>query len=60
MNEALLDLTSRIYTDFRFDTKVTTVRTTVEEVFKKRRGVCQDLRISRSPACGQSTSPHVT
>jgi transglutaminase-like putative cysteine protease len=43
MNEALLDLTSRIYTDFRFDTKVTTVRTTVEEVFKKRRGVCQDF-----------------
>ncbi len=41
--EALLDLTSRIHTDFRFDSKVTNVRTTTEEVFKKRRGVCQDF-----------------
>ena len=43
MREALLDLTTRIYTDFRFDTKVTNVRTPPEEVFKKRRGVCQDF-----------------
>jgi len=43
LREALLELTTRIYTDFRFDSKVTTVRTTVEEVFKKRRGVCQDF-----------------
>ena len=43
MREALLDLTSRIYQDFRFDSKVTNVRTTVEEVFKKKRGVCQDF-----------------
>ncbi len=43
MREALLELTSRIHRDFRFDAKVTTVRTTVEEVFKKRRGVCQDF-----------------
>ena len=43
MREALLELTSRIHRDFRFDSKVTTVRTTVEEVFKKRRGVCQDF-----------------
>jgi transglutaminase-like putative cysteine protease len=43
MREALLDLTTRIYKDFRFDSKVTTVRTTIEEVFKKRRGVCQDF-----------------
>lgn len=43
MREALLDLTSRIHHEFRFDSKVTTVRTTVEEVFKKRRGVCQDF-----------------
>jgi transglutaminase-like putative cysteine protease len=41
--EALLDLTSRIHTDFRFDSKSTNVRTTPEEVFKKRRGVCQDF-----------------
>jgi transglutaminase-like putative cysteine protease len=43
MPEALLDLTARIYKDFRFDSKVTNVRTPAEEVFKKRRGVCQDF-----------------
>ncbi len=43
MPEALLDLTARIHKDFRFDPKVTNVRTTPEEVFKKRRGVCQDF-----------------
>jgi transglutaminase-like putative cysteine protease len=41
--EALLDLTTRIYKDFRFDSKVTNVRTPTEEVFRKRRGVCQDF-----------------
>jgi transglutaminase-like putative cysteine protease len=43
MPEALLDLTARIHADFRFDSKSTNVRTTPEEVFKKRRGVCQDF-----------------
>ncbi|MDQ1451239.1 MAG: hypothetical protein QOK38_1105, partial [Acidobacteriaceae bacterium] len=43
MAEALLDLTARIHKDFRFDSKVTTVRTPTEEVFRKRRGVCQDF-----------------
>jgi transglutaminase-like putative cysteine protease len=41
--EGLLDLTERIHKDFRFDSKVTTVRTPTEEVFRKRRGVCQDF-----------------
>jgi transglutaminase-like putative cysteine protease len=41
--EALLDLTARIYRDFRFDSKATNVRTPTEEVFRKRRGVCQDF-----------------
>jgi transglutaminase-like putative cysteine protease len=41
--EALLDLTARIHADFRFDSKATNVRTSPEEVFKKRRGVCQDF-----------------
>lgn len=41
--EALLDLTSRIHKDFRFDAKATTVRTPTEEVFLLRRGVCQDF-----------------
>jgi transglutaminase-like putative cysteine protease len=43
MTEALLDLSARIHKDFRFDSKVTTVRTPTEEVFRKRRGVCQDF-----------------
>jgi transglutaminase-like putative cysteine protease len=41
--EALLDLTARIHKDFRFDSKATSVRTPPEEVFRKRRGVCQDF-----------------
>lgn len=41
--EALLELTARIHSDFRFDSKATNVRTTPEEVFQKRRGVCQDF-----------------
>jgi transglutaminase-like putative cysteine protease len=43
MAEALLDLTARIHADFRFDSGVTNVRTPAEEVFRKRRGVCQDF-----------------
>ena len=43
MSEALLDLTDRIHREFRFDPKATNVRTPPEEVFKKRRGVCQDF-----------------
>lgn len=41
--DGLLDLMERIHKDFRFDRKVTNVRTTVDEVFAKRRGVCQDF-----------------
>jgi transglutaminase-like putative cysteine protease len=41
--DALLDLTDRIFRDFRFDAKATNVRTPTEEVFRKRCGVCQDF-----------------
>jgi len=41
--EALLDLTSRIHREFRFDSKATDVRTPPDEVLRKRRGVCQDF-----------------
>jgi transglutaminase-like putative cysteine protease len=41
--EALLNLTARIHTEFRFDPKATNVRTPTEEVFCKRGGVCQDF-----------------
>ncbi len=41
--EAVLDLTHRLHTDFRFDPKATTIATPLQEVFKNRRGVCQDF-----------------
>jgi len=37
------DLMRRIYLDFKYDPKATTVATPLEEVWKKRRGVCQDF-----------------
>lgn len=37
------DLNRRIFTDFRYDPKATTVATPLEEVLEKRRGVCQDF-----------------
>jgi transglutaminase-like putative cysteine protease len=40
---AVLDLTSRIHQDFRFDKSATEVATSVETFFEKRRGVCQDF-----------------
>jgi transglutaminase-like putative cysteine protease len=43
MLDGLLDLTERIHNDFRFDSRVTNVRTSTDEVFRKRRGVCQDF-----------------
>jgi transglutaminase-like putative cysteine protease len=39
----LLDLTSRIHRDFKFDPSATTVSTPVDQVFRSRRGVCQDF-----------------
>ncbi|MFO0878469.1 MAG: transglutaminase family protein [Gemmataceae bacterium] len=41
--EAAIDLMRRINTDFIYDTKATTVSTPLEEVFTRRRGVCQDF-----------------
>lgn len=43
LGEALLDLTARIHQDFQYDSKATNVGTPPEEVFRKRRGVCQDF-----------------
>ena len=37
------DLNRRIHQDFKYDTKATTVATPLEEVVKKRHGVCQDF-----------------
>ena len=41
--EAVLDLSRRIYKDFRYDVKSTTVATTLPELMKARAGVCQDF-----------------
>tara|TARA_R110002111_G_scaffold262289_1_gene337852 strand:+ start:147993 stop:148904 length:912 start_codon:yes stop_codon:yes gene_type:complete len=40
---AALDLTSRIYKDFKYDPRATTVHTEIHEVFEERHGVCQDF-----------------
>jgi len=41
--DGVLDLTDRIYRDFQFDPRATTVATALEQVIKNRRGVCQDF-----------------
>ena len=38
-----LDLTQRIFRDFKFDATATTVATPLEQVFAERKGVCQDF-----------------
>jgi transglutaminase-like putative cysteine protease len=43
LTEAVLHLTARMFADFRFDSKATDVSTPIEEVFEKKRGVCQDF-----------------
>lgn len=56
--EAAMDLTMRIHRDFLFDPTATDISTPVDDVFRQRRGVCQDfahlaltcLRALRVPA----------
>jgi len=43
MNEALLDLTSRIYTDFRFEHQSDHVKRRLKRSSRSGRGVCQDF-----------------
>lgn len=43
IREAALELTERVFADFEFDSRATTVTTPVEEVFRLKRGVCQDF-----------------
>ena len=43
LTEGLLDLTARIYKEFRFDAKATNVRTSPDEVLRLKKGVCQDF-----------------
>ena len=39
----MLDLTGRIFRDFRFDPHATTIDTPLSELLQTRRGVCQDF-----------------
>jgi transglutaminase-like putative cysteine protease len=41
--QAVMDLTGRIFREFTFDPRATTVATPLDEVFSARRGVCQDF-----------------
>lgn len=41
--EGAMDLTLRIFREFKFDATATDVSTPVQEVFEHRRGVCQDF-----------------
>ncbi len=41
--EAAIDLNGRIFRDFEFDPEATTLATPVADVFRLRRGVCQDF-----------------
>jgi transglutaminase-like putative cysteine protease len=58
VTDAAMDLVRRIYQDFTFDPAATDVSTPISQVFKQRRGVCQDfshlalaaLRAYRIPA----------
>ncbi len=43
IGEAAFDLTNRIFQDFKYDPRATTVSTPVSDVFEQRAGVCQDF-----------------
>ncbi|QKJ18092.1 transglutaminase family protein [Microbacterium hominis] len=43
LGEAATDLMQRIHRDFDYDTKATTVTSTVADAMRKRAGVCQDF-----------------
>lgn len=43
VGEAVTDLMHRIHADFRYDKTATTVTSTVEDIFAKGAGVCQDF-----------------
>ena len=43
IREGITDLMRRFFTDFKYDSTATTVSTPVEQVFRTRRGVCQDF-----------------
>ncbi len=43
IRDVLTELMKRFHHDFRYDSTATTISTPVEQVFRQRRGVCQDF-----------------
>lgn len=43
VGEAVVDLMHRIHADFAYDKTATTITTTIDDIFEKRAGVCQDF-----------------
>jgi transglutaminase-like putative cysteine protease len=43
INDAAMELTHRIHSDFVYDPEATEVSTPAQEAFRRRRGVCQDF-----------------
>jgi transglutaminase-like putative cysteine protease len=43
LGDAVTDLMHRIHADFAYDKTATTVTTTIDDIFDKRAGVCQDF-----------------
>ena len=43
LGEAVIEVMRRIHADFTYDKTATTVTTTVDDIFEKRAGVCQDF-----------------
>lgn len=43
VGEAVIEVMRRIHADFSYDKSATTVTTTVDDIFDKRAGVCQDF-----------------
>ena len=41
--DAAVDLTRRLHTEFTYDPRATTIATPIKDVFRTRRGVCQDF-----------------
>ena len=58
--EAMVDLTKRIYTQFKHDPTATQISTPLAEVLRLRRGVCQIFPTSRSVVFVRWGSPGAT
>lgn len=43
LGDAVVDLMHRVHADFAYDKTATTITTTVDDIFDKRAGVCQDF-----------------